>query len=348
MSFQGERISMFQHAKMQLAAQMLTPTMPANVQVVKLGRPAKLQKADYEADRERLAGGSAANELRTLYKETRAELANLLEREAWLKQVIPVDSVTTKKNELQGLLSSIEKFAAEKGVNLAEPDTRSFPTSVTDWKRKLESIKTASKAALAVNGVHNETPQQLAISNELEIAQKELLVKKMEVLYQKLRSLEDVIGDTNVFQEESVSKVLEREMEALQMVDKMDIQRNLKKVEFIVQELGRVQNDNKHNLLQPTVKKEVQDCLAAFLADFSEEELVNVSKVVFETVENIELRTDVLNKLTRLSGALSERRGTLTEAIRVAEENQEALRNLQGQTKRNIETLKANKRKIQR
>ena len=346
MSFKQDRLSIFQHSKSQLPNIFSDPkSINQTITVVKIERPDKNIKVSEVFDDSIESVISSSDQLRILYKETIESLKIIESKNDRLQSLIRPETLLSKKGELRTLIAEIENYANENQINLKDIQVSQNQRNnkLKSVKQQIQNLKSLNQESQKHNLSNSTPPNEFVLTNQLEISQKELAIRKLQVLYEKLRNMDMVIGDQNVFREHSVSALLEEEMNSLQMLDKVEIQRNSKKVEFIITELNNTQNESKKHLVDLIQRKEITDFLADFLVDFPESKLDNVSKLVYTMVDNIETNSSFLNKLTKKSEGISEYRELLMATLIMSEENKEALQTLSLQTKLNIDVLKQNK-----
>lgn len=346
MSFSQDRLSIFQHSKSQLPNIFSDPkSINQTITVVKIERPDKNIKVSEVFDDSNETLISSSDQLRILYKETIESLKIIESKNDRLQSLIRPETLLSKKVELRTLIAEIENYANENQINLKDIHVNQTQRNnkLNSVKQQIQNLKSLNQESQKHNLSSSTPSNEFVLTNQLEISQKELVIRKLQVLYEKLRKMDMVIGDQNVFREHSVSALLEEEMDSLQMLDKVEIQRNSKKVEFVMTELNNTQNESKKHLVDLIQRKEITDFLADFLGDFPESKLDNVSKLVYTTVDNIETHSSFLNKLTKKSEGISKYRELLMATLIMSEENKEALKNLSLQTKMNIDVLKQNK-----
>lgn len=345
MSFASDRISLYAHSKNATSSGLDNKQNQVLVNLI------KMPSQDYQIDLPKELNDkpnpnlTSSEDLIFLHKNVKKYLSDLEVQTNHIQQFVKNNSVSTKKSELSKLISEIEDFAKKNNIDLNETIKKKKAKQFSDFvSTNLENLKKTSEKGSLNSNINLEW----TLSNELEVSEIVAILRHLHILLEKLKKTDSVIGDFQIFKDQSVCSILEEEIEHLHLLDKIEIQKNIKKVEFITADFNKHIGDNKRPYFEMTFRKEILEFLKQFFADFSENKLENVSKVVYNTVNNIEDHSVFLNELSKVIENLSNYQEMLKDSIVQSEENHEALENLFNHTISNLAIKNGNKRILKR
>ena len=249
-----------------------------------------------------------------------------------------------KTDELDELLTEIEAFANEEGIDLRTDEVKVKEVQINKQEllTKIEATQSKQTGDLTANGDNyvlvNDPNQQL------------LLLKRIDIINSKLDQLDNIIGLKEYFADESVFAKFQNNINEIDLLDPETIAHTIKKLEMVTGELKRLVKDRKMNYFNQTQKEELKDFLSNF-TDIASNTLENMAKEyehadnrhnVLKYSELLENNSEMLERLGKAVSQVTMYKNMLDRYLKDANENHAVLGALKTKIAENKATLDSN------
>jgi hypothetical protein len=275
--------------------------------------------------------------LRDLHRDTKLYLEQLETTESTgsAQRIVGKGHLNEQIDELRSMLQEIELYAKEKQISLDSNVSKSAEV----FSKQVTSIKNKAKKFAEYTPTNPAPANEFLLSREIENERKMLLLKKAEVLSAKLNKVEALLGNKEAFKIKSLCAQFEEESNNLMLIDPVEINHIIKKLEVVVSELKRSSSERKMHYFA----KEQKDELKAFLDDFfkgsDKPYIQNITGHVGKIVELVETNADAINEISEMTENLETMRQLIEKYTAQAKENGAVLANMKDQMGENAKQI---------
>lgn len=253
-------------------------------------------------------------------------------------KLIGEQNFSAKMKELNKLISEIEQYAAEKGIVIDEKSIK-ITNAALEEKEAIDALLKVCEATGSNKNPNKESNKDdkdtIYLSQETSAERMHLSIKILDVISSKMRALEMLIGNKEMFKLKSLCATFQEELTNLNFLNPSEANDIIKKVEIVAENIGRESQDRRSNYFTPQQKEQLAAFFEKFSSIYAEYQSGIETNHVATTVEVIESSQELvgsaclfLKDLKTLGQALeyilrnsSEDKATLKELITQIREN---------------------------